>query len=60
MLPEKLLEVLKKDGVVAIATLGKDGPHMQEDLGSGLALKHSNRDWVQILNYQFLIIDDNA
>lgn len=28
MIPEKLLEVLKKDGVVAIATLGKDGPHM--------------------------------
>jgi len=28
MIPEKLIEVLKKDGVVAIATLGKDGPHM--------------------------------
>jgi hypothetical protein len=27
-IPEKLLEVLKKDGVVAIATLGADGPHM--------------------------------
>jgi hypothetical protein len=27
-LPEKLLEVLEKDGVVAIATLGQDGPHM--------------------------------
>ena len=27
-IPEKLLEVLKKDGVVAIATLGPDGPHM--------------------------------
>jgi len=26
--PEKLLEVLKQDGVVAIATLGSDGPHM--------------------------------
>jgi hypothetical protein len=28
MIPEKLLEIMKKDGVVAIATLGKDGPHM--------------------------------
>ncbi|MBF0619341.1 MAG: pyridoxamine 5'-phosphate oxidase family protein [Candidatus Omnitrophica bacterium] len=27
-IPEKLLEVLKKDGVVAIGTLGPDGPHM--------------------------------
>ncbi len=27
-IPEKLLEVLKKDGVVAIATLGPEGPHM--------------------------------
>lgn len=27
-IPEKLLEVLKKDGVIAIATLGPDGPHM--------------------------------
>jgi hypothetical protein len=28
MIPEKLLEILKQDGIVAIATLGKDGPHM--------------------------------
>ncbi|MEI6846994.1 MAG: pyridoxamine 5'-phosphate oxidase family protein [Chlorobiaceae bacterium] len=28
MIPEKLTEVLKHDGVVAIATLGQDGPHM--------------------------------
>ena len=26
MIPEKLLEIMKQDGVVAIATLGKDGP----------------------------------
>jgi len=26
--PEKLLEVLKQDGVVAIATLGSEGPHL--------------------------------
>lgn len=28
MVAEKLLEILKQDGVVAIATLGEDGPHM--------------------------------
>jgi len=27
-IPDALLEVLKKDGIVAIATLGPDGPHM--------------------------------
>lgn len=33
MIPEKLLEIMKQDGVVAIATLGKDGPHMAYDRG---------------------------
>ena len=28
MIPEKLLEILKQDGMAAIATLGPDGPHM--------------------------------
>jgi hypothetical protein len=28
MLAEKLLEILKQDGIVAIATLGEEGPHM--------------------------------
>ncbi|MEI6207415.1 MAG: pyridoxamine 5'-phosphate oxidase family protein [Desulfuromonadales bacterium] len=28
MITETLLEVMKQDGVVAIATLGQDGPHM--------------------------------
>lgn len=28
MIPEKLQEILKQDGVVAIATLGEDGPHI--------------------------------
>ncbi len=28
MVAEKMLEILKQDGVVAIATLGEDGPHM--------------------------------
>lgn len=28
MIPEKLLDVLKNYGVVAIATQGQDGPHL--------------------------------
>jgi len=28
MIPEKLQEIMKRDGVVAIATLGPKGPHM--------------------------------
>ena len=28
MIPEKLAEILKSDGIAAIATLGKDGPHL--------------------------------
>jgi len=28
MIPDTLKEIMKKDGVVAIATLGPDGPHM--------------------------------
>lgn len=28
MIPEKLKEILKNTGVAAIATLGKDGPHL--------------------------------
>ncbi len=28
MIPEKLLEVLKHEGVVAIAAQGQDGPHL--------------------------------
>jgi len=28
MIPEKLTEVVKHEGVVAIATTGEDGPHM--------------------------------
>jgi len=28
MIPELMLDVLKQDGVVAIATLGQEGPHM--------------------------------
>jgi len=28
MIPEAMLEVMRHEGVVAIATLGEDGPHM--------------------------------
>jgi hypothetical protein len=28
VIPEKLLEIMKQDGIVAISTLGKDGPHL--------------------------------
>ncbi len=28
MIPDKLLEVLKKEGIAAIATSGADGPHL--------------------------------
>jgi hypothetical protein len=28
MIPEKLQKIMKQDGVVAIATLGTEGPHL--------------------------------
>ena len=43
MIPDKLLEVLKKDGVVAIATLGPDGPHMVNTWNSYLRITDDNR-----------------
>ena len=43
MLPEKLLEVLKKDGVVAIATLGPDGPHMVNTWNSYIRITQDER-----------------
>jgi predicted pyridoxine 5'-phosphate oxidase superfamily flavin-nucleotide-binding protein len=43
MIPEKLLEVLKQDGVVAIATLGQDGPHMVNSWNSYLRLSSDGR-----------------
>jgi predicted pyridoxine 5'-phosphate oxidase superfamily flavin-nucleotide-binding protein len=42
-LPETLLEVLKQDGVVAIATLGKDGPHMVNTWNSYIRLTEDGR-----------------
>ena len=43
MIPEKLLEILKQDGVVAIATLGKDGPHLVNTWNSYLRISQDER-----------------
>jgi predicted pyridoxine 5'-phosphate oxidase superfamily flavin-nucleotide-binding protein len=42
-IPEKMREVLKKDGVVAIATLGEDGPHMVNTWNSYVRLTADGR-----------------
>jgi len=43
MIPEKLLEILKQDGVVAIATLGQDGPHMVNTWNSYVRISSDGR-----------------
>jgi hypothetical protein len=43
MISEKLLEVMKQDGVVAIATLGKNGPHMVNTWNSYLQTSKDGR-----------------
>ena len=43
MIPEKLLEVLKQDGVGAIATLGEDGPHMVNTWNSYVRITDDGR-----------------
>jgi hypothetical protein len=43
MIPEKLLEIMKKDGVVAIATLGKEGPHMVNTWNSYIRISSDGR-----------------
>jgi len=43
MIPEKLLEILKQDGVVAIATLGQDGPHMVNTWNSYIRISNDGR-----------------
>lgn len=42
-IPEKLLEVLKKDGVVAIATQGPEGPHMVNTWNSYIRVSEDGR-----------------
>lgn len=43
MIPEKLLEILKQDGVVAIATLGQEGPHLVNTWNSYLRVTDCGR-----------------
>lgn len=43
VIPETLLEVLKQDGVVAIATLGQDGPHMVNTWNSYIRVTEDGR-----------------
>lgn len=43
MIPEKMLEVLKNDGVVAITTLGQDGPHMVNTWNSYIRITDDER-----------------
>ena len=43
MISEKLQEIMKKDGVVAIATLGADGPHMVNTWNSYLRISPDGR-----------------
>jgi predicted pyridoxine 5'-phosphate oxidase superfamily flavin-nucleotide-binding protein len=43
MIPEKMLEVMKHDGVVAIATLGQDGPHMVNTWNSYIKIASDGR-----------------
>jgi Pyridoxamine 5'-phosphate oxidase len=43
MIPDKLLEILKQDGVVAIATLGQDGPHMVNTWNSYIRISSDGR-----------------
>ena len=42
-IPETMLEVLKKDGVVAIATLGPGGPHMVNTWNSYIQVSEDGR-----------------
>jgi hypothetical protein len=43
MIPEKLTEILKADGVAAIATLGKDGPHLVNTWNSYIKISADGR-----------------
>ncbi len=43
MLPEKLLEIMKQDGVAAIATLGNEGPHMVNTWNSYIKVSEDGR-----------------
>ena len=42
-IPEKMLEVLKQDGVVAIGTLGQEEPHMVNTWNSYIRISEDGR-----------------
>ena len=43
MIPDKLQEIMKKDGFAAIATLGEDGPHMVNTWNSYIRVSEDGR-----------------
>ena len=43
MIPEKLAEILKADGVAAMATLGKDGPQLVNTWNSYIKISADGR-----------------
>lgn len=43
MIPDKMKEVLKHDGVVAIGTMGADGPHMVNTWNSYIRITEDGR-----------------
>ena len=43
MIPETLQQILKQDGVVAIATLGQDGPHLVNTWNSYIRITEDGR-----------------
>ncbi len=43
MIPEIVKEILKKDGIVAIATLGADGPHLVNTWNSYVRIADDER-----------------
>ena len=43
MIPDKLQKIMAQDGVVAIATLGPDGPHLVNTWNSYLKVSQDGR-----------------
>lgn len=43
MIPENLREILQQDGIVAIATLGPDGPHLVNTWNSYIRIAEDGR-----------------
>ena len=43
MIPEKLREILKHDGIVAISTVGQDGPHLVNTWNSYVRISDDGR-----------------